>query len=167
VRFVKKTDSQNPDNFIAEGDLLFTRLSGSIEFVANCAIVPSLRGKRIQYPDRLFCARLKNVQMNEYIELCFANAALREELTARAKSSAGHQRVSISDITGQRMPLPPLAEQEQIVRRVEALFKITDRIEARYQEAKKRVDALTQSILAKAFRGELLPTEAALARREK
>ena len=32
--------------------------------------------------------------------------------------------------------------------------------------ARARVDALTQAVLAKAFRGELVPTEAELARRE-
>lgn len=53
-------------------------------------------------------------------------------------------------------PLPSLAEQQEIVRRVESLFKLTDQLEARYQKAKSYVDKLTQSILAKAFRGELV-----------
>ncbi|MCX5895575.1 MAG: restriction endonuclease subunit S [Proteobacteria bacterium] len=50
-------------------------------------------------------------------------------------------------------------EQQEIVRRVEALFKKADEIEARYQKAKAFVDKLTQSILAKAFRGELVPQD--------
>jgi len=55
--------------------------------------------------------------------------------------------------------LPPLAEQQEIVRRVEALFKTADALEARYRTAKAHVDKLTQSILAKAFRGELVPQD--------
>ncbi|HET6573466.1 MAG TPA: hypothetical protein VFG68_07680, partial [Fimbriiglobus sp.] len=39
-------------------------------------------------------------------------------------------------------------------------------IERRARSALRRVESLTQAILAKAFRGELVPTEAALARRE-
>ena len=62
--------------------------------------------------------------------------------------------------------LPPLAEQQEIVRRVEALFKTADALEARYRKAKAHVDRLTQSILARAFRGELVTTEAELARLE-
>lgn len=54
---------------------------------------------------------------------------------------------------------PQLAEQQEIVRRVEALFEFVDRIEERYNKAKKHVDRLTQSILAKAFRGELVPQD--------
>jgi type I restriction enzyme S subunit len=63
-------------------------------------------------------------------------------------------------------PLPPLLEQQEIVRRVEKLFAFADQIEARLKHAQEHVDRLTQSILAKAFRGELVPTEAELARRE-
>ncbi|PIP07466.1 MAG: type I restriction endonuclease subunit S, partial [Syntrophobacterales bacterium CG23_combo_of_CG06-09_8_20_14_all_48_27] len=50
-------------------------------------------------------------------------------------------------------------EQFRIARRVEALFKIADQIETRYQKAKAYVDKLTQAILANAFRGELVPQD--------
>jgi type I restriction enzyme S subunit len=42
---------------------------------------------------------------------------------------------------------------------VEGLFKIADQIEGRYEKARGYVDKLTQSILAKAFRGELVPQD--------
>jgi type I restriction enzyme S subunit len=51
--------------------------------------------------------------------------------------------------------LPPIGEQTEIVRRVEQLFAHADKIEQQVQAAQQRVDKLTQSILAKAFRGEL------------
>ena len=57
------------------------------------------------------------------------------------------------------LALPPLREQQEIVRRVEALFKTADALEARYHTANAYVDKLTQSILAKAFRGELVPQD--------
>ncbi len=55
--------------------------------------------------------------------------------------------------------LPSLDEQQEIVRRVEALLKTADALEARYHKAKAHIDKLTQSILAKAFRGELVPQD--------
>jgi len=61
---------------------------------------------------------------------------------------------------------PPFLEQKEIVRRVEKLFALADRIEARFVEGRKRVDSITQAILAKAFRGELVPTEFELAKSE-
>lgn len=51
--------------------------------------------------------------------------------------------------------LPPLQEQHEIVRRVEQLFAYADTIEKQVNNALTRVNSLTQSILAKAFRGEL------------
>jgi type I restriction enzyme S subunit len=55
-------------------------------------------------------------------------------------------------------PLPPLSEQE-IVRRVELLFTLADQLEARFAKAQAHVGKLTQSLLAKAFRGELVPQD--------
>ena len=65
-----------------------------------------------------------------------------------------------------RLPVAPILEQHEIVRRVEALFQLADDIEARVAAATARADKLQQAILAKAFRGELVPTEATLALEE-
>ena len=53
------------------------------------------------------------------------------------------------------MPYPAIEEQTEIVLRVEQLFAFAGQIEQRVKDAQARVNHLTQSILAKAFRGEL------------
>jgi hypothetical protein len=92
----------------------------------------------------------------QYAELFFQAPNVHDRVIAKSKSSAGQNGVSGSDIKAQPFAVPPLAEQQEIVRRVEALFKTADSLEARYRTAKAHVDKLTQSILAKAFRGELV-----------
>ena len=57
------------------------------------------------------------------------------------------------------VPIPSTEEPKEIVRRVESLFALADSVEKQYTEAKKRTDRLTQSLLAKAFRGELVPQD--------
>lgn len=57
------------------------------------------------------------------------------------------------------MAVPPASEQTEIVSRVEQLFAFADQLEAKVAIAKQRIDTLTQSILAKAFRGELVPQD--------
>lgn len=57
------------------------------------------------------------------------------------------------------VPTPSLPEQKEIARRVESLFALADAVEKQYLDAKKRTDRLTQSLLAKAFRGELVPQD--------
>jgi type I restriction enzyme S subunit len=61
----------------------------------------------------------------------------------------------------ERLPvrLPPIEEQQEIVRRVETLFAYADRLEARYTAARAQVARLTPALLAKAFRGELVPQD--------
>ncbi|MGR5220271.1 restriction endonuclease subunit S [Vibrio parahaemolyticus] len=54
---------------------------------------------------------------------------------------------------------PPISEQKEIVRLVDQYFAFADTIEAQVKKAQARVDNLTQSILAKAFRGELVPQD--------
>src|SRR2546430_17223704 len=68
----------------------------------------------------------------------------------------GRPHLSFDNLRATLVCLAPLSEQQEIVRRVEASFALADQIEARYAKAKAHVGKLTQSILAKAFRGELV-----------
>jgi len=67
--------------------------------------------------------------------------------------------INIGDVRALQVPLPSREEQNEIVRRVEALFAYTDRLEARYTAARAQVERLTPALLAKAFRGELVPQD--------
>jgi type I restriction enzyme S subunit len=67
----------------------------------------------------------------------------------------GNQDLGLTRMIKITIPIPPLNEQTEIVRRVEELFAFADNIEQKTNAALERVNNLTQSILAKAFRGEL------------
>lgn len=98
----------------------------------------------------------------------FAKLFLLKNYQDLRKLAAGgvQPNLSLSLIREMRVPFPPLAEQTEIVQRVNALFALSDRIEARVRAATVRTQAVTQAVLTKAFRGELVETEAAQARRE-
>jgi type I restriction enzyme S subunit len=74
-----------------------------------------------------------------------------------AVHGATRPRINLGFLKGFEISLPSLEEQTEIVRRVEQLFAFADQLEAKIQTAQARVNHLTQSILAKAFRGELVP----------
>jgi len=74
-------------------------------------------------------------------------------------SSVPH--VSGSQILDFKIRLPPAPEQAEIVRRVDTLFAFADRLEARLAKAQAAADRLTPALLAKAFRGELVPQDPA------
>ncbi|CVG46051.1 Type I restriction enzyme EcoKI specificity protein [Serratia marcescens] len=154
VRYLSSEETLNEDNYLKNGDLLFTRLSGSADYVGNCALVKGLT-KKYQYPDRLFCARLKDQRNANYLEYFCSSNIFREHIIKSIKSSAGHQRITLNAIRTAQIFIPDYLEQTEIVRRVEQLFAYADGIEKQVQNALERVNNLTQSILAKAFRGEL------------
>lgn len=74
---------------------------------------------------------------------------------AKFASSTSVPTLNRNEFTHEVVEIPPLEEQIQIVRCVEELLAFADRIEQKANAALKRVNNLTQSILAKAFRGEL------------
>jgi len=88
------------------------------------------------------------------------------EQVATVKEQTTRDFVPISEQYRFFLRVPPISEQREIIRRVDALFKLADTIARRVSAATARADKLTQAILAKAFRGELVPTEAELARAE-
>lgn len=57
------------------------------------------------------------------------------------------------------LPIPPLSEQLEILRRIDAAFAWIDRLASDATSARKLIDHLDQSVLAKAFRGELVPQD--------
>ncbi|WP_434930709.1 restriction endonuclease subunit S [Shewanella sp. HL-SH5] len=69
--------------------------------------------------------------------------------------TTGRAKLTQAALNSLPIGLPPEIEQTEIVRRVEELFALADKIEAQVNAAQLRVNNLTQSILAKAFRGEL------------
>jgi type I restriction enzyme S subunit len=91
---------------------------------------------------------------------------MRYEATREQGAGSGPQALNCQRVRELPFVLPPLKEQKEIVRRVEQLFAFADQIEARFKKAQAQIERLTQSVLAKAFRGELVPTEAELARRD-
>ncbi len=94
-----------------------------------------------------------------YTLLC-EGAAVRGVLD-RTKGSVGQVNISLSQCRAFEFPVPTIEEQNEIVRRVEALFAFADRLEARLSLAQTAIGRLTPSLLAKAFRGELVPQDPA------
>lgn len=69
--------------------------------------------------------------------------------------STAQKNINLKILNAMKFPFPPLEEQSEIVRRVEELFAFADRVEQKAIVSLKHINSLTQSILAKAFRGEL------------
>ncbi len=140
------------------GDVIYTH-KGSVGRVAvcdrDCVLTPQTTYYRLS--PRIFASG--------FLMYYLASRAFTEQVNA-VKEQTTRDFVPISEQYLLFHRVPPLSEQHEIVRRVEALFRLATKIEERMAKATKRADRLMQAILAKTFRGELVPTEAELARQE-
>ena len=147
---------------VARGDLLVTIVGANTGDV--CPVTRDL-------PEHYVCQSVSLMRPVETTLAPYLNLYLNSATHGRGEYERyiygeGRPHLSFDHLRMTAVLLPPLAEQREIVRRVEALFALADKIEARVQAATARVEKITQAILAKAFRGELVPTEAELARQE-
>ncbi|HGS4619615.1 TPA: restriction endonuclease subunit S [Vibrio cholerae] len=132
-----------------EGDVLIS-CSGSVGRV-------SLVDKNDSYVMVRSAALIKTIDghiHNRYLEYVLRSPMLQKLIEESSKSTA-QANLFLGPIKELDIPLPSIAEQQEIVRRVERLFTGADDTEQQVNQALERVNNLTQSILAKAFRGEL------------
>lgn len=151
---------------VRPGDLLITRAGPRARAGVTC-LVRAVR-PRLMICDKVYRFRVRSsLALVEFVNLVLNEPAVLQEIdllkTGISDSGVNLTQDKFLDL---EMPLPTLDEQQEIVRRVDALFALADAIEKRVADTTTRVDALPQSILSKAFRGDLVPTEASLARTE-
>lgn len=97
---------------------------------------------------------------SKFISLYLASDESQKWLSGVEKGVA-YVGINIEDLRNLPVRLPEQGEQIEVVRRVETLFAFADRLEARLSQAQTSVDRLTPALLAKAFRGELVPQDPA------
>lgn len=158
-RYLFVSDKEVEQYALKKDDLLFTRYNGSLEFVGVCAVLAQDAPGYV-YPDKLIRVRIREGSaVAKFIEITFGSRNMRRQVEGFVKSSAGQRGVSGADLKAARFFLPPVAEQTEIVRRVEAFFAIADRIEAHCIKASAYAQRLTSLVISKAFRGELVPQD--------
>lgn len=91
----------------------------------------------------------------EYLATCIAAVNIGVKQIQALKRGATKAGLGLDDIRSLAIPFPSIEEQAEIVCRVEKMFAFADRIEQRAKSALERVNKFSQTILAKAFRGEL------------
>ncbi len=126
---------------------------------------PELVGKTAIYlgeQEAVFAGYLIRINSFEILDSHYLNYALNSDYAREYCRSVKSDAVSQSNINAQKLarfeiPLPPKVEQEEIVRRIERLFKACDQVFEQYKAANGSVVGLSQTVLSKAFRGALVP----------
>jgi type I restriction enzyme, S subunit len=96
--------------------------------------------------------RVATIKVSECANPSYIDIAVRSEMTQavirKAKNST-NDNISMGDIKGFAIPLPPLAEQKRIVAKVDELMALCDRLESQQQEREEKHKALSRASLAR------------------
>ena len=136
---------------LLRGGEVLVNVRGTLGGVA--VVHDSLRGWNISR--EVAVVPIKGV-VPQFIAFWIASGRCQNWLTGVAKGVA-YTGINIADLKLLPVALPSLPEQQEIVRRVEGLFALADQLEVRLAKARGQVDALTPSLLARAFAGQLVP----------
>jgi len=137
---------------VRTGDVLFTR-SGTI---GRSLVVPDFADHWLMSYHLLRVRADPNLIIPQYLYFVFSGCESSKEYTSDATIGSTRPGINTTILENVPIPLPPLHEQHEIVRRVNALFERADQIEQQVVGATKRTEALTHAVLRKAFSGELV-----------
>jgi type I restriction enzyme S subunit len=135
-------------------DVLVNLVGASI---GRCAVVPpELSEANIN--QAVATIRTTEAMCPPYLLHLLLSPAMQEVIQGK-RVEVARPNISLGDLRNLIVPLAPAAEQEHIVCRMEQLFVIVAAIEAALEAARRRADKLEQSILTRAFHGELVPQD--------
>lgn len=147
-RYLDKDDAPEK-SLMPSGSILFPKRGGAI----------ATNKKRILKEPSFVDLNIMGIIIPADVEIMYVYRWFETIDLAKLNTGSTIPQINNTDIAPLEIPLPPSAEQCEIVRRVEQLFTYADQLETKVTSAKSRIDHLTQSILAKAFRGELVPQD--------
>jgi type I restriction enzyme S subunit len=152
-RITRDLDQQYSRTRLQGGELLLNLVGASI---GRSAIAPNeLRGANVS---RAIAVIPILNSHSKYVQLSL-QGPIGQKLIQSKTGGTAQPVLNLEEVRKLLIPLPPLSELDEIIRRVETLFTLADKIEQEVAEAMKRTEALTQAVLAKAFRGELVERE--------
>ena len=141
---------------LSAGDVLFNR-TNSPELVGKTAL---FKGEREAiYAGFLIRIRCSDVLLPAFLSYCLNAPAGRAYCWHVKTDGVSQSNINAKKIAAFRFVLPSLDEQTEIVRRIEAAFGWLDRMTADHAAAVRLLPKLDAAILAKAFRGELVPQD--------
>jgi restriction endonuclease S subunit/predicted ATPase len=132
------------------GDVLFS-VTGSI---AIPALIDTDKPFTFQRHIAILKPDLSQI-LSKFLFYSLGTDNLRRQAVAVAKGTA-QKTIALSGLRSFVIQLPPIDEQQEIIRRVEALFVQIDRIKTLHRNAYDRIERLIPELLDKAFRGELV-----------
>ncbi|MCY4481287.1 MAG: restriction endonuclease subunit S [Spirochaetaceae bacterium] len=144
---------------LMQGDVLMIRSNGSISIVGKSAIVSE------EEEEYLYAGYLMRLRTNpdvitpEYLNLVLGSQFIRVQIEEKAKSTSGVNNINAREVQSLVVPLCSVDEQRMIVKQLSQVLAIIDALDGNIKDRMLVTEGLRQAILARAFRGQLVPQD--------
>ena len=141
---------------LREGDILIIRSNGSISTVGKCALISEAEQQYLYAGYLIRVCSIPAAVLPEYLAMLLASHLLRTQIERKAKSTSGVNNINSNEIQSLIVPLCSPSEQEAVVDQLSAGLSAIAAIGAEIDNQLLKTDALRQSVLKKAFAGQLV-----------
>ena len=151
--FEKFKDLQKGYTQFIKNDILFAKITPCMEN-GKIAIISDLKEKIGYGSTEFHILRSTKIINNKLLYNFLKQKGFREDARYNMTGSVGFRRVPTEFMKSYPFPLPPLEEQQEIVRILDEVLENENKVKE-LLELEERIDVLEKSILNKAFKGEL------------
>lgn len=144
---------------LEEGDLLTIRSNGSISLVGACALV---KEKDTKYIFAGYLIRLRPNQSSihpSFLLAVLTSHLLRRQIETAAKSTSGVNNINSGELQNLIIPIPTIQEQNELLKHLDTSTPSINATELEIEKQLLKSETLRQSILKKAFSGQLVPQD--------
>ena len=156
---LKRTDELSSGTYFEPGDILLAKITPSFENGKQCIFQELPTPFGIATTEVIPIREVEGISDKFYLFYYLLLPDVRASLTERMQGTTGRLRLGPKTLAELEIPLPPLAEQQRIVAKLETLFTQLDTAVSTLKAELKRAEYLEQSILKHAFSGKLVPQD--------
>lgn len=153
IKYIDEETYNILSNYKISCDDIYVSIAGSI---GKVGIVPAVLNNSILTEN---AAKITDIILVNKLYLLFLlNSELCQNQMVESTIATTQSKLALFRIAALKIPLPPLAEQQRIVERIEALFAKMDEVKEKLQNGLDTFESRKAAILHKAFTGELTVT---------
>ena len=153
LKYTNLSKTEKNELSLRENDVLVIRSNGSPEIVGKMVNVPK-DYENYCYAGYLIRLRFTIPEIGLFIAKISSANILRKQIEEPLRTTVGINNINSDEIKALRFPLPPLAEQKEILKQVEKNLQTVSDLENQITEREQLTKQLMQSILKDAFEEE-------------